>query len=200
MRFADGFNPEWGYVAPPPSFLRTARLVIVAAAVGATAGGAVVFSLVERPVAEETSVAARTLVQPDDVASLDATRTPLTAPQLPAQPTLAHAPAPSPELSPRVPAGIITPSLAASESSTGSTAQGPASWTALAEVPPVTDLAPPPTRGQPPTAPDSAQRNATKKRYDRAAPVSEQWRAGFKGPLDLLRSFTARAATGASPN
>jgi hypothetical protein len=59
MRFAGNFNPEWGYLAPAPSFIRTVRIAMVAAAVGATAGAAVVFSLVDRPTAEE-SVAART--------------------------------------------------------------------------------------------------------------------------------------------
>jgi hypothetical protein len=63
MRHAGNFNPEWGYIAPAPNFLRTARVFIVAAAIGATASAAVVFSLMDRPAAE-TSVAARTLVQP----------------------------------------------------------------------------------------------------------------------------------------
>jgi hypothetical protein len=57
-------NPEWGYAAPAPGFMRTARLIVVAVIVGATAGAATVFSLLDRPVAEE-SVAARTLVAPD---------------------------------------------------------------------------------------------------------------------------------------
>ena len=64
MRSDRNFNPEWGYVAPVPSVMRTARLVVVAAIIGATAGAAAVFSLLNRPVAEE-SVAARTLVAPD---------------------------------------------------------------------------------------------------------------------------------------
>jgi hypothetical protein len=63
MRQAGYFNAEWGYLAPAPNFLRTARLFVVAAAIGATASAAVVFSLMDRPSAE-TSVAARTLVQP----------------------------------------------------------------------------------------------------------------------------------------
>jgi len=63
MRHAGNFNPEWGYLAPTPNFLRTARVFIVAAAIGATASAAVVFSLMDRPSAE-TSVAASTLVQP----------------------------------------------------------------------------------------------------------------------------------------
>ena len=61
MRHAGNFNPEWGYLAPAPTFMRTARVFIVAALVGGTAGAAVVFSLMDRPAAE-ASVAARTLV------------------------------------------------------------------------------------------------------------------------------------------
>ena len=40
MRSAGNFSPEWGYLAPAPSFMRTARVVLVATAVGATAGAA----------------------------------------------------------------------------------------------------------------------------------------------------------------
>jgi hypothetical protein len=63
MRHAGKFNPEWGYLAPAPNFLRIARVFVVAAAIGAMASAAVVFSLMDRPAAE-ASVAARTLVQP----------------------------------------------------------------------------------------------------------------------------------------
>lgn len=49
MRSAGNFNPEWGYLAPAPSFMRTARAVLVATAIGATAGAAVVISLIDRP-------------------------------------------------------------------------------------------------------------------------------------------------------
>jgi hypothetical protein len=64
MRHGRNLNPEWGYVAPASGFMRTARLIMLAAIVGATAGAAIVFSLLDRPVAEE-SVAARTLVGSD---------------------------------------------------------------------------------------------------------------------------------------
>jgi hypothetical protein len=57
MRHAGNFNPEWGYIAPAPNFLRTARVFVAAAAIGATVSAAVVFSLMDRP-ATETSVAA----------------------------------------------------------------------------------------------------------------------------------------------
>ena len=68
------FHPVWGCLAPAPSFLRTVRAVLVATAVGATAGGGVVLSLVDRS-AGQTSVAERTLVRPNGVS------TPLNVPQ-----------------------------------------------------------------------------------------------------------------------
>ena len=68
MRFADNFNPEWGYLAPAPGFMRMARVAFVAAAIGAISGGGVVFSLIDRPAAEEASIAARTLVLQSDPA------------------------------------------------------------------------------------------------------------------------------------
>ena len=63
MRSAGNFSPEWGYLAPVPSLMRTVRVVLVATAVGATAGAAVVLSLVDRPVAGgEADVAALPIV------------------------------------------------------------------------------------------------------------------------------------------
>ena len=78
MGFAGNFHPEWGYLAPAPSFMRTARIVLVATTVGATAGASMVFSLLDRPATAggETSVAARTLARPVEAAS-----TPLSTPQ-----------------------------------------------------------------------------------------------------------------------
>src|SRR6478672_11473537 len=68
MRNTGNFNLEWGYLAPAPSFLRSVRLVVVAATIAATASAAVVFALVRQPEAE-ASVAARTLAPPVEVAS-----------------------------------------------------------------------------------------------------------------------------------
>jgi hypothetical protein len=64
MRSAGNFSPEWGYLAPAPSMLRTVRVVLVATAVGATAGAAVVLSLVDHPAgdADRVSVAAHAIV------------------------------------------------------------------------------------------------------------------------------------------
>ncbi len=63
MRNANNFHPEWGYLAPSRGFKRTARVVIVATAIGATIGAGVVFSLVAHP-ATDSSVSMRTLVRP----------------------------------------------------------------------------------------------------------------------------------------
>ena len=44
MRNARNFNPEWGYVASAPSVVRMARVIAVAAIIGAAAGAVTVFS------------------------------------------------------------------------------------------------------------------------------------------------------------
>jgi hypothetical protein len=63
MRSAGNFSPEWGYLAPAPSFARTARVVLVATAIGATAGAGVVLSLMDRSgEPEKTPPAARAIV------------------------------------------------------------------------------------------------------------------------------------------
>jgi len=65
MRSAGNFNSEWGYLAPAPSFMRTVRVVMVATAIGATAGAAVVLTLIDRPSSEHdrtASIAAHAIV------------------------------------------------------------------------------------------------------------------------------------------
>ena len=75
MQHAKNSDPEWGYLAPAPSFFRAARIVLAATAVGATAGAGVVLSLVDRS-AGQTPVEARMLVRP-----IQAVPTPDSAPQ-----------------------------------------------------------------------------------------------------------------------
>jgi len=62
MRYNASFHPEWGYLAPAPSFIRTVRIVFIATAVGAAAGAGVGFSWIGH--GAESSVVARTLVRP----------------------------------------------------------------------------------------------------------------------------------------
>lgn len=85
MRSAGNFHPDWGYLAPAPGFLRTARIALVATAIGATAGAVVVVSLVARPGAndDDTSIAAHALVTSAPI---------VTAPAAPVAPVAKSAP------------------------------------------------------------------------------------------------------------
>jgi hypothetical protein len=96
MGSARNFSSEWGYLAPAPSFARTARVVLVATAIGATAGAGVVLSLVDRSSEpERTSVAARAIVTSVHEAAAPATS------QMSAAPAAAPVAAPaSPTVSP----------------------------------------------------------------------------------------------------
>jgi hypothetical protein len=196
MRHAGNFNPEWGYLAPAPSFLRTARVVVVAAVIGATAGAAVVFSLVDRPAAEE-SVAARTLVQPVASAFVP-TVTQLQAEELQASPPqpVALSGARGQPAKPRA-ANAHAVTSGASESSTPSATQHPASAAVLAEAPALTDIPPALAATDTALAPDGtpAQKKAAKKpRYTwRNVPRSDQ---GARWPLALLRPLGARTQNG----
>jgi hypothetical protein len=171
MRFAGNFHPEWGYLAPAPDFMRTARIVVVATAIGATAGAGVVLSLAGRPApgpvadAGKALVVVHSLVQPAEAAAPAApaaspaiVTTPATVPaaapaqvqamtQTNVQPGVqANVQASAQPSSERLPAAPPTTAQAvapaASDSSTTSTPAAPASVAALAEIPPATEASP----------------------------------------------------------
>jgi len=217
MRHAGNFNPEWGYLAPAPNFLRTTRLFVVAAAIGAVASAAVVFSLMDRPAAE-TSVAARTLVQPVEPA-VPARSAPLVAqlqtPSEPASVSQTQRAETSSAMRPQgaaVAAHASAASPTASESGAASTKQlRPPVAAALAEVPKIMAEAPPAralatetsTTAAPAPAPASAPRvvirkprvvaRAVKPRYDLpryAAPRYEpRYDSMQRGPYAFLRQY-----------
>ena len=182
MRFAGNFHPEWGYLAPAPNFMRTARVVVVATAIGATAGAAVVLSLAERSApgamadAGKTLVVVHSLVQPAEAAApatapLAAT-TPVIAPVAAAVPAAPVAPAAAAKvqasIQPSAPpvtasAQPIAPPPTPSESRTVSTSAAPASVAALSESPPVTEASPPPASNAVAPAPLAPQKDAIKK-------------------------------------
>jgi hypothetical protein len=163
MRFAGNFHPEWGYLAPAPNFMRTARIVVVATAIGATAGAAVVLSLAERSApgavadAGKTLVVVHSLVQPAEAAApaapaasapvAAAMPTAVLAPVATAAPVAPAAPAAPVKMQANVqsnaPANAQVPAPAPSDSRTVSTSAAPASVAALSESPPVTEAAPP---------------------------------------------------------
>jgi hypothetical protein len=61
MRRFHNFQPEWGYLAPAPGFIRLARVALAAATIGVTLGALAISSSVGyRPA--EVSVNARTFV------------------------------------------------------------------------------------------------------------------------------------------
>jgi hypothetical protein len=158
MRRAANFNPEWGYLAPAPTFMRSARLVLVATAIGASAGAAVVFSLIDRPVAEQ-SVAARTLVQTPLVSESAKVGAPVVA-QLQTESQHAQPQADAPGAVRRQ-AAMVSPAnagagLAAGESGATSTTQRAAGAVALAEAPAVTDAPPVPAVNEAAPAPPDA--------------------------------------------
>ena len=217
MRHAGNFNPEWGYLAPAPNFLRTTRLFVVAAAIGAVASAAVVFSLMDRPAAE-TSVAARTLVQPVEPA-VPARSAPLVAqlqtPSEPASVSQTQRADTSSAMRPQgaaVAAHASAASPTASESGAASTKQlRPPVAAALAEVPKIMAEAPPAralatetsTTAAPAPASASAPRvvirkprvvaRAVKPRYDLpryAAPRYEpRYDSMQRGPYAFLRQY-----------
>jgi hypothetical protein len=141
MRHGRNLNPEWGYVAPASGFMRTARFM-VAAIVGATAGAVIVFSLLDRPVAEE-SVAARTLVGPD--ASWPVTADTSAAAQQPTEPQQqiklpAELQNSTEQKAPPVLAAGVKTRPQQSELATTLASQHPTSAAALAEAPAVEDM------------------------------------------------------------
>jgi len=214
MGFADNFNPEWGYIAPAPSFLRMARIVAAAAAIGASAGGAVVFSLVGQP-ADTMSVAARTLPKPD----------PATEERTSSQAGhLAGHERPQSPLSRQA-----TPALgheAAAQAAAISSVVRPAGTATLAEAPPISDAAPAPdatiaevkTAAAPEAPP--AQRKVVRSQRSAAQYVATQhfaaqhsaprypaWRSAYRGqspygnehePLALMPSAAGSNVAGYS--
>ena len=187
MRAGGNFHPEWGYLAPAPSFMRTARIVAVATAIGATAGAAVVLSLAGSSGSgsvladgEKSLVVVHSFVQPAEAASAIAQPVAppdVTAPVIVPSATSAAAANASPNVNaqasvqsansnvvPLPPAAQISPP-AASESRSASTPAVPASVAALAEISPATDASAASAASQVTVAPDQtgAARDGGKK-------------------------------------
>jgi hypothetical protein len=66
-------HPEWGILAPPQSFVRALRIVLITTAVSATTCAGVILSLVDR-VPDQKPQVARTFAAPMDMASAAATQ------------------------------------------------------------------------------------------------------------------------------
>jgi hypothetical protein len=172
MRFAGNFHPEWGYLAPAPNFMRTARVVVVATAIGATAGAAVVLSLAERSApgavadAGKTLVVVHSLVQPAEAAA------PATAPVAATTPTPVIAPVAA--AVPAAPVAPVAPAKVQASIQPSTTATTPIMR--QPSVPPVTasaqPIAPPPAPSESPAVSTSAA-PASVAALSESPPVSE---------------------------
>jgi hypothetical protein len=127
MRSAGNFSPEWGYLAPAPSFARTARVVLVATAIGATAGAGVVLSLIDRPSEpDKTPIAARAIV---------------TSVRAEAVPSVAPTPASTAPTTSAAPATVTAPAKAALPSRASVAAAPPSAKPAAVNAPAPTPAA-----------------------------------------------------------
>ena len=146
MRFTGNFHPEWGYLAPAPNFMRTARVVVVATAIGATAGAAVVLSLAERSApgavadAGKTMVVVHSLVQPAEAAASATAPIAATTPTPVIAPVAAAVPA-----SPVAPAAHVQASIQPSTTATAPIMRQPSAPAVTASAQPI---APPPAASE----------------------------------------------------
>lgn len=207
MRSAGNFHPEWGYLAPAPSFMRTARIALVATAIGATAGAVVVVSLVVRPGAndENSSIAAHALVT---AAPIVTAQPAVSAP--PAGQTAALVQAPKPTLSAGAQAQTPT-AIGKPETDNLASASKPAAFAAppVMAAPNATALAEPTAVDVTPASPDSiiapetspTKRSDLRKRRPTTAEPTRHWQAEANarkrwrdnrglGPLFRLFSFS----------
>jgi hypothetical protein len=162
------FHPEWGYLAPAPSFIRTMRIVLIATAVGAAIGAGAVFSRIGHP--GESSVAARTLVRPIEAVSPGA--------NTPAQATQANAPSSTDKRSLTV--NSRSADGATNEPSASSKTRVPEGMATVAETPPATD--------GPATAAIAAPATATKEPVLNVAPMKKK----ATKRSNVTRSFALR--------
>ena len=216
MRSAGNFHPEWGYLAPAPSFMRTICIALVATAIGAVAGATVVVSLVERPGNHDNAIAAHALLTREPVISSPARAsrgTPAVAksasPSVPSQPQSELSLAtPVPSIRPAAASPAGTPSANASagkpDKADGINPPLPlpaATEASVATNAPVAEVGRVPAEADVAVAPEMAveprmpAKRATAKRhryetYRRQEAVRGRWRdnEGF-GPLFHLFSF-----------
>ncbi len=169
MRHTANFHPEWGYLAPAPSFIRTARIVLVATAVGATLGVGAGFFRVGHQ-ATEPSVAERTLVRPIEAVSAGA--------NTPAQASQAFAPYSTEKLSRTV--SSRSSNGATNEPSTSSTTRVPEGMVAVAEAPAATDGRATAAIATPPTATKEPVLNVARSKKKTTKKSNVTWRFALR--------------------
>jgi len=217
MRSAGNFHPEWGYLAPAPSFMRTVRVALVATAIGAVAGAVVVVSLVERPGSnDDTAIAAHALLTRAPVITTPAIASRTSAPAVVKATPVATSTHPSAVATATPPAGAVAAHAVPQASTTLATVDKPNKPDKADSISPPLPLAAPtdatiastgpvaaPAEADAAAAPDTAaeppapvKRSVVKRRryepYRRPETIGarSRWRdnGGF-GPLFRLFSF-----------
>ena len=173
MRDSTNFHPEWGYLAPKRGFIRTARVALVATAVGAIVGAGVGFSSISHR-GSETSVAARTLVRPIDASSSRTNTSP--------QATQMKVPQPTPQQSPLplASSGQPTSTSSSSEPSASSPTQVP-EGIALAEAPSGTNVPVKAATAAPPAAAEAPSVDVTPMKRKMSKKPHLIWRYASRG-------------------
>jgi hypothetical protein len=184
MRSSGNFHPDWGYLAPAPSFMRTARIVLVATAIGATAGAAVMISLAPHSATDAANapIAAHALVTSVPIVAEAPTAAALdepedaqaTAPQMQATAPQASSAASKPNMNASPPAqapGSVA--LAGPPSASATPAEAEAQPTA----------SPGETVAEPEPAPKQSKKHRTAG-YDPTRPSGKKWPT--KRPFDPL--------------
>lgn len=205
MRSAGNFHPEWGYLAPAPSFMRTVRIALVATAIGAIGGAVVVVSLVERPGSNDsTAIAAHALLTRAPVITSPAvasrTAEPAAAKSMPSapQPTVATS-LPSAQHALTAAPAQVAASLAAKPDKADSISpplplaaptDGAVAAAEAAPLPAEADAAPDTATESRTTTKRSSRRHRSYEPYRRQENTRNRWHenGGF-GPLFRLFSF-----------
>ncbi len=222
MRSAGNFHPEWGYLAPTPSFVRTLRIALVAMAVGATAGAGVVVALVAHPASRSTadvSIAAHALVTSVPAAhpaSAVAAPAPAQPAPVPAQAATAVArPAAAANPQQPTPAGAIGAASAGPANAAAApqvvAAPDAANGVAPAHTAPIEEPAAAPVHEDTALLPDAAlsKKTAAKKRRMSSYEAIRRWQASREakkphhdesGFEPLLRLFSSRTGSLFSAN
>jgi hypothetical protein len=186
MRSSGNFHPDWGYLAPAPSFMRTARIVLVATAIGATAGAAVMISLTPHSATDAANapIAAHALVTSVPVVAEAPVLAPLddtvAAQALLAPQVQAAAPAPS---APASKPNMIASPLAQPPGSVATLAGPPAASTAPAQAEAQLAASPDETVAESEPVPKQTKKHRTAG-YDPTRPSGKKWPT--KRPFDPL--------------
>jgi hypothetical protein len=223
MRSAGNFHPEWGYLAPTPSFMRTLRIALVATAVGATAGAGVVVALIAHPGSgrnADSSIAAHALVT--SVPAVNSASAATAAPAqsrpapVPAQAATAGAPPAAASPQPAAPAGEIGAARAGTAKAAPAAPQvvaapDVANGAAPAHTAPIEEPAAAPVHEDTALLPDAApsKKTATRKRRVSGYEAIRRWQASREakkphhdesGFEPLLRLFSSRTGSLFSAN